>query len=289
MRLLLAAAVAMAMGVGIGMIPFVNEHLHWNLWVIVPISGLVLGGLLSVVQFLVLRGLRAKLTTFGIVFLTLTGGLAYFATDYGIYRSLTVPVERGSEQKVRLCDFVSFGDYLSVRTGSSSVGSFSLRHRMHFDVGRVGTTITYVADLAGALLGAGMVLMGCSGSSPYCDRCSRYKSHSGDLERGLPDAPEEAEAWLQQCRRLIAQGSYRDLVAQARALPAVTTETRMKISLNESFCSTCGRGTLWGYVYRRRSEPEQGWDVLPEHDIRLESDPGEAPQLEAARVGAAST
>jgi hypothetical protein len=34
--------VRIAAGVGIGAIPVVNENLHWNIWFVIPISGVIL-------------------------------------------------------------------------------------------------------------------------------------------------------------------------------------------------------------------------------------------------------
>ena len=47
MKALLLIAVSLATGYGLGATPVINEYLHWNLWFIVPVSGLILGLLLK--------------------------------------------------------------------------------------------------------------------------------------------------------------------------------------------------------------------------------------------------
>ena len=53
--LLTACVLVIAAGIGIGATPFVNEYLHWNLWFVIPVSGLLLGAGFGWVQFQIAR------------------------------------------------------------------------------------------------------------------------------------------------------------------------------------------------------------------------------------------
>ncbi len=46
-----AGFAAVLIGLGLGAIPTLNEYLHWNIWFIVPVSGLIFGGAVGWLQF----------------------------------------------------------------------------------------------------------------------------------------------------------------------------------------------------------------------------------------------
>src|SRR4051812_32183486 len=95
MRLVVSALVSVLVGLGIGAIPFVNEHLHWNFWVVIPLSGLVLGIGFGALQFLIARVLQARITVAAGSVLALVGALAYAATDAGIWLTTSVDAPGG--------------------------------------------------------------------------------------------------------------------------------------------------------------------------------------------------
>jgi hypothetical protein len=119
-KLIVPALIALILGAGLGAIPFVNEHLHWNWFVIVPISGLVLGAAFGWVQFQVARLLHARVGVVGGLLLTVCGALAYGATDVGIWATTSVSAE-GTQ--IALRDVVSLPEFLAERLSHSSISA----------------------------------------------------------------------------------------------------------------------------------------------------------------------
>ena len=54
-KILPVALLTIALGFVLGYIPGLNEHLHWNLWYVVPVSGLLFGCAVGGLQFFYCR------------------------------------------------------------------------------------------------------------------------------------------------------------------------------------------------------------------------------------------
>src|SRR5438105_1591273 len=124
MKLIFALLAAVLIGFGLGSIPKVNEHLHWNLWCFIPVSGLMLGMGLAWMQFYCCYVLNQPINGWRTVVLALAACVSYVAVDYGIYHSTTIPVKDVvgiPDGDYRLSEVVSFPQYMQWRLGSSSV------------------------------------------------------------------------------------------------------------------------------------------------------------------------
>ncbi len=47
-KLIPTIIITLFLGVGLGYIPVINQHLHWNFWFIIPVSGLIFGLVIGV-------------------------------------------------------------------------------------------------------------------------------------------------------------------------------------------------------------------------------------------------
>jgi hypothetical protein len=84
-KLIPCIVASLLIGFVLGCIPVVNEHLHWNLWYIVPISGLALGALIGRIQFGICYRVNQKVAGVVIVVLAAAAMVGYATVDYGTY------------------------------------------------------------------------------------------------------------------------------------------------------------------------------------------------------------
>ena len=122
MKLIPAILISLAVGFGLGSIPVVNQHLHWNLWFIIPASGLLFGMGVGFLQFWSCYALNQKVSGLRFIVLALAGLVGYFLVDYGIFLSTTIhlkDVKGLPEGDYKLSDLMSFANYMAWRLGSS--------------------------------------------------------------------------------------------------------------------------------------------------------------------------
>lgn len=146
---------SLILGFGLGFVPGLNEHLHWNLWFILPISGFFFGMVAGLIQFGTCYALDRKLRIWAVIIFSLAAAAGYALVDYGTYRSTTVHLSDAAvfpEGDYRLPDLIPFRDYMLWRLGSSTV--FTRHGTRLYDRGTTGTTLSYFVDLVGAILGA---------------------------------------------------------------------------------------------------------------------------------------
>lgn len=277
MRYLFAAMMSVSLGVAVGMVPFVNEHLHWTFFFVIPISGLCIGAALGWLQFKLLRVTQAKLTKAAILFLSCAGAAGFVATDVGVYLSMSVPAEEPGAEPIPLCQVASFPEYMSYRLSGSTLSHPGKDGEI--EIGRTGTTITFLVDLLGAMFGAGCVLFTFGDDSPYCEGCRRYHDVSSKLERALGTTAEEANGRFEQLLESADTGGYDGLTRAMLNLPPLAAESTVKLMTTELVCQGCRKGTLLATVHHRSNK--NPWTPIAMQTIRLSSEKGQAPRLEA--------
>jgi hypothetical protein len=270
----MAAAAALALGVGVGMIPFVNQHLHWSIWLVVPVSGLILGAGLGWVQFQLLRLTDARLTARGVLVVAVAATAGYVATDVGVY--LTLSVADATGRVIPLREAVGFGEYMSFRLSGTTVSRVG--GAGSFDMGRAGTTITFLVDLVGAFVGAAGAALSVADGSPYCDRCRRYQAAGTKAERCLGTDLAEANLQWGGLHAIAAAGDYDGLAGAVLGLPPVDSASVAKITVTEFVCPGCRQGTVLGTV--RRREENDAWGPVNGLTLRVPSGEGQAPRLD---------
>jgi hypothetical protein len=268
-------AAALALGVLIGCIPVVNEHLQWNLWYVVPISGLLLGAVFGALEFWICYRINLKVSGWSFFRLAAAAMLAYAATDLGIYLTMKIPVagvEGIPDGEHRVADLITFTQYMKLRLGSSKIAGARPAEK-GFEMGATGTTISYAVDLLGALLGAtGALLLGTE-SNPFCDTCSRYKRRARKYELALKTGSDPIEELLGEIQKLVAEGNFQALFQRVRDASATHKHAKpdAKIAADVRFCPTCHVVTLLGSVSRLHGNE---WKTINELAFQLTSEPG---------------
>jgi hypothetical protein len=250
MKLVISALVSLLSGLLLGAIPFVNRHLHWNFFVIIPVSGLILGGCFGWLQYQTARLLHARIGALGGVFLTLVGGVAYLATDAGIWATTSVRTDAG--QSVPLREVASLGEFIGARLSHSSIS----RRGRTVEVGSTVTIITFGVDMLGALLGTAALVFGMASSAAYCQRCSRYRKDLLTVEREYPLDEAESDAKWQTFQQLADAKHYDELAAKVQAMPLLTIASRRKLEAQESACPKCGQTAIALSISR---QDKDGW------------------------------
>lgn len=254
-----AILLPVAIGFGIGCIPFVQNHLHWNLWYVIPISGLIFGLAIGSVQFLGCYFFQARVSFEMIVVFCLTSPLGFFSTEVGTYLTVTVPV-RGAggipDGNYRISAVQSFFDYMSNRLGSTTInlknyaplGSKSKPDS--FEIGAAGTTISFLVDLLGASIGALIAVVGFMMKYPFCVRCNCYKKRRHHYQISVP--PDEGGvAAINEIAEMCRKQNHDGLVSLLASLKNEHRgkKSHIQVTADERFCAKCGEATVLGNVF----------------------------------------
>lgn len=278
-KLIPAILVSLVLGFGLGSIPGLNEHLHWNLWFIIPISGLLLGMLTGWAQFGACYFLDQKVNRSTLLVLSVAAMIGYALVDYGIYLSTTVhlkDVQGVPEGDYKLSDLVSFWDYMSWRLGSSTISS---RYGTKlFQMGAAGTTLSYIVDLGGALAGALGVLFACTDRYPYCDRCLQFKRREKKYQVTFKYEENLAQEIFARIAELIQGKTYKDIVSYCRELSERHHEKKgnVQITVDQRFCRRCREASIIGKIHRLKGRE---WDEVSSLSFSFTSQPGEHSSL----------
>ncbi len=170
MKLIAPIVMSLFIGFGLGSIPVINQYLHWNIWIIVPVSGLGLGAGLAWIQFFACYLLNQRADSWRIIVLALAASTSYLAIDFGIYHATSIPVqgvEGVPDGNYRLAELISFPRYMQGRLGSSSL-TMPKHEDKSIEIGATGTTVSFLVDLAGAFVAAAGTLLFASSMYPYC-------------------------------------------------------------------------------------------------------------------------
>ena len=276
MKLIAPIAVSLLIGFGLRSIPGLNQHLHWNLWFIIPMSGLVLGMGLGWVQFFCCYVLNQRVSGWPIVVLALAASASYLAIDFGIYRATSVPVngvEGIPDGTYRLAELVSFPQYMQWRLGSSSVTT--RRGTKIIELGAAGTTLSFLVDVAGAFVAAAGMLLIASSMYPYCARCGRFKSRARMHVVTFFYEEKRVQDLLGQIAAHTQAGACTAFVIYLEELSrqVFAKEGDTRITADERYCSVCGEVTIVGTFARRAKD--SAWVDVPELAYTLTSAPHE--------------
>jgi hypothetical protein len=252
-RTVSAFFLSVAIGYGLGFIPVVNQHLHWNVWFVVPIGGLFLGAGLGWIQFWTHSLLRLRITRATTAAIVAGSCACYVATEYGVYRSTIVTVvdeSTGEEHERRLDELMSLGTYLRVRLGSSTV---AVGHTSKVELGFVVTTASFVVDLLGAGLGTLGMVATLGFMHPLCRRCSRLKKKVRSYGILPPSRKESVQELLRQLATLCGGGRHAEFVALLHALAKgeQNQKSSLQIAVRELACPSCSEATVLVRVFKK--------------------------------------
>lgn len=269
----IAAVASIGLGFVLGSTPGLNEHLHWNLWYILPVSGLLFGCLCGAIQFLILFFGNQRALSIVKVILVISAVTGYLAVDYGIYRSMTFEIsgqEGIQDGRYKLSELITFEQYLRINLGSTST---TTRSGMDIEFGAVGSTISYIADLLGAALGTLGVLLMCYEVYPYCLSCRKYKKHQKRYLLEFVNENNLLNTILSRFHELGKAAVHQDILAYCTELQqqyqSKVADTRIQIS--QRACPVCAETTFLGDVSQKNSKKE--WTTINELKFCLTSKP----------------
>ena len=256
---LLALLVPVVAGFGVGCVPVLNEHLHWNVWVVIPISGLFLGAGLAWLQFWALSLLGIPLTRALQIAACASIVVGYFATNFGAY--YTTPIVVHDVQGVpdgtyTLSQLVPLGTYVKIVFGESTIGRGSAS--LHY--GAAATTVSSLVDLAGAgLAGLGM-LRSLAFLHPLCSSCRRLKKLVRKFGIRPPSRKESVQELFKTIRAHCEDGNHPALMKFLYGLARAeqNAKSALRISVHERVCAGCREASAIGRVFRKNERGQWG-------------------------------
>ena len=228
----------------LGTVPFFYEHLHWYLWGFVPITGMLLGGLLAYSQnrLAPIVSLRISLAT-GFI-LALSAPSTYFATDVVRYYSL-VSEKRDSSTGMRttvpLYSRMSLSRFLGLTYGAIEILDGDRTVNIRLDAH--GHRVLRVVDFGLCFMMACLLLHDFARKREYCARCASYMSQTIEAVHVLPDGDLSQERALNRCLALIKGHKIDDLIQIFATDEAPTNgefSSKARLALERAACSTCG-------------------------------------------------
>jgi hypothetical protein len=272
-KLIPSILAGLAIGFGLGCVPVVNEHLHWNLWYIVPVSGLILGLAIAWIQFAICYRINQKVAGVSLVVLAAAAMIAYASVDYGIYFTMKITitgVEEIPDGEYRIRDLMTFTQFMKLNLQGSTV-SDGPGLSGGTEIGATGTTISYIADLLGALLGAGGLLYYFSEKRPYCDRCGKYKEQQDKYQIFFAHEENLVKEIFGRLAELKEKGVYEDMSSYCSELAEQHpgAEGDVKVVVEQRLCPDCREATILGNVYRYGKKE---WKEISELGFSLNSE-----------------
>jgi hypothetical protein len=265
---LLALLVPVAAGFGVGCIPVLNEHLHWNIWVVVPISGLFVGAGLAWLQFWTLALLGIPLTRALRIAACASVVVGYFATNFGAYYTTTIvvhDVQGLPDGNYTLSQLLPLGTYLKVLFGESTIG----RGSATLQYGAAATTVSALVDLAGAGLAGFGMLRSLAFLHPLCSGCRRLKKLVRKFGIRPPSRKESVQELFQTIRAHCEDGNHPALMKFLYGLARAeqNAKSALRISVHERVCAGCREASTIGRVFRKNERGQ--WAEMSEHAFAL--------------------
>jgi hypothetical protein len=246
--------VSILFGVFLGSIPVINQYLHWNIWFIIPATGLLFGLVIGAIQFGTCFFLSQSIKGASFFVIIVSAIFAYFSVDYGFYLSTKIPIANISEKLdglYRLKDITTFTNFLKARLGTSTImfrgSDFPL-----FSIGGIGTKISYFIDYVGVLFGAFVSIKFFYEKYPYCENCSKFKKRDKKYNLLLNSSGKVFDELLINIMDMITKLSYEDLAVSLGNLQAeYNANGKMKITIDQRVCPICKDASIVGRVYKK--------------------------------------
>lgn len=265
-KLILLILFSIAVGVGIGSIPGLNEHLHWNIWLVLPISGALFGCLLAWLVVLVAQRLDVPVQGPIVLLLAIVAAFSYAMADFGRYLTLTVSIDatdNSPAMNVPVREAVSFLEFMKFEWSESTVTS--LRGRGSMELPTSATQTSYIVDLLGVLLLFIGTLIGLRRDNPQCAVCQSWMKRT--WSDGTLITTDDFQAGA--AHRLSSLAATANLTEMRKAVEATFVELggksgRFMVKVEEFRCSKCGAMTLLGSAYS--SDGKGGFNRIDELD-----------------------
>lgn len=272
-KIILPILACLLLGFILGVVPFVSENLHWNLYYFIPVSGLILGAGLGGLCFWICFKLNERVRTSSIIILAVAAVAGYVAVDYGTYQSRYVAVkdvEALPDGDYRISELMTFGQYMRWILEASSI---STGRSDEVQLGAVGTTVSFIADLIGALAGSAFTLFSCSRKYPYCENCLRFMKREKKYRAVFKYEPDTAEEIFSTIQNLKDSSDYNGIISYAQQLSESYPGKKGDIMINfdQRYCPVCRRATVLGTARKRA---RNSWKEISGFRFCLDSQQG---------------
>lgn len=280
---LVALLMPVAAGFGLGCVPFLNEHLHWNVWVVVPISGLFIGAGLAWIAFWAHAFLGVAMTPALRIAACASVVVGYFATNFGAYYTTPIAVHgvQGiADGEYTLSQLVPLGEFLKMVFGESTIGRGSAS--LHF--GAAATVVSSLVDLAGAGLAGFGVLRSLEFVHPLCRGCSRLMKLVRKFGIRPPSRKESLEELFRTIRTHVEGGDHPALTKYLYGLARAgqNAKSALRISVHERACAGCRETSTIVRVFKKNERRQWIEDRGLAHSLRSSAEEGGAPGPEPA-------
>jgi ribosomal protein S27AE len=121
-----------------------------------------------------------------------------------------------------------------------------------FKLGATGTTISYIADIAGVLTGALIAMLSLPQLFPYCDRCGRFTKREQRFEMFIINIENLADKIIADIKDLINKGVPENVLACCEQLAEQyhVKNGNVKITVDHRICPQCKGISIVGTVHR---------------------------------------
>ena len=132
-----------------------------------------------------------------------------------------------------------------------------------FNIGGIGTKISYFIDFVGVLLGAFVSIKFFSEKYPYCKKCSKFKKRDNKFNIILNSSEDVLNELLISIKDMITNLSHDDLtVSLSNLQEKYNANGKIKITIDQRFCPICKETTIVGSVYKKDAYTWQSIDNL---------------------------
>jgi hypothetical protein len=272
MKFLLLIVLTLLIGFGLGATPGLNENLHWNLWFIIPVSGLILGMALGWLQFFGAYAMNLKIQGGVAWMLATAAAAAYLATEFGFYYTTSIPVagvDGLPDGDYGLSQLLTFREYLAMTLESTS---YEGQGSLDYEYGGAATKLTYLVDIIGCFGAAFLTRLTVSSNYPYCDRCNLYKKRDTKFEVKMQAGDEAAESFS-NLLNLIADQNYQQITSYLKELSGKSDKDGdVMITADQRYCTSCKEASIVGRVFKNSGRE---WTEVDDLVFQFDSQPGE--------------
>lgn len=142
-----------------------------------------------------------------------------------------------------------------------------------FQIGTVGTTLSFLLDLLGSGAGAVLAHLLLISRFPFCSQCKRYKKRQRYYRILLAVDQSEVKTLLLSIARFCALQDYPGLSQSLLQLQSDhhSADASIMVTADDRICPGCRETTVLGKVYRKTEKGE--WDEIPQLAFSLTSGP----------------
>lgn len=256
LKLIPIIILSLLIGLGLGCIPIIKDHLHYNIWFFIPVSGLLFGAALGLFQYFMSYYLNCYIKGFSLFLLVLTSIISYFLIDFGIY--LTTSIQIANNKSIpdgvyRLSELSTFLDYLKIRLGSSGIGFTFYPDASIINLGGAATKISYIIDFIGVCIASFFPFLHFSKKHPFCNSCKKYKNSKKSFQAIISPKSTVLNDTLSRLQEYLQSSSLIEALSYLEELHEKYSNNKgdMRLMLDQRVCSGCDETTIVCRIYQK--------------------------------------